>query len=89
MSEHPETPQGPVDPHGEGGIDAPAPPGGPQRTDAPGGSVTPATSDAERDTNSGQAGHIDEPVHSSDTPEGVEEERQEENAETSLDQPSS
>ena len=41
MSEQPETPQGPVDPHGEGGIDAPAPPGGPQRTDAPGGPDTP------------------------------------------------
>jgi len=37
MDDEKSTPQGPVDPHGQGGIDAPAPPGGPQRTDAPAG----------------------------------------------------
>ena len=83
VNEHPETPQGPVDPHGEGGPDAPAPPGGPQRTDAPGGPQKPAASDAEP----GQAGHIEEPVHG-DSPSPGSDERQEENAETSLDQPS-
>ncbi len=31
----PDTPQGPVEPHGPGAIDAAAPPGGPQRTDSP------------------------------------------------------
>ena len=83
MSEQPDSPQGPVDPHGQGGIDAPAPPGGPQRTDAPGGTGRPAASDAEP----GQAGHIEEPVRpAGPTPD--EDERQEENAETSLDQPS-
>jgi hypothetical protein len=84
MSEQPETPQGPVDPHGDGGIDAPAPPGGPQRTDSPGGSERPAASEAEP----GQAGHIEEPVKHAE-PAPAEDERQEENAETSLDQPSS
>ena len=41
MNDEKSTPQGPVDPHGQGGIDAPAPPGGPQRTDSPSGSHTP------------------------------------------------
>ncbi len=41
MTDEKSTPQGPPDPHGPGGIDAPAPPGGPQRTDAPSGSRTP------------------------------------------------
>jgi hypothetical protein len=41
MDDEKSTPQGPVDPHGPGGIDAPAPPGGPQRTDAPSGPDTP------------------------------------------------
>ena len=31
-----DRPQGPTDPHGPGGADAPPPPGGPLRTDAPG-----------------------------------------------------
>lgn len=30
-----DSPQGPLDPHGDGGIDAQPPPGGPQRTDSP------------------------------------------------------
>ena len=84
MNEHPETPQGPVDPHGEGGADAPAPPGGPQRTDAPSG--TPETT---ADDETGTAGHIAEPVGGSDARQDDGSERQEENAQTSLDQPSS
>jgi hypothetical protein len=37
MTEHDDRPQGPIDPHGPGGADAPPPPGGPQRTDTPQG----------------------------------------------------
>ena len=90
MSEQPETPQGPVDPHGEGGIDAPAPPGGPQRTDAPGPAQTPGENAPDPEPavptgaarpragqRAGRRGARDE-----------ERAQQEENAETSLDQPS-
>jgi hypothetical protein len=36
-----DVPTGPVNPRGPAGPDAPAPPGGPLRTDAPAGSTTP------------------------------------------------
>ena len=60
-----DKPQGPTDPQGPGGIDAPAPPGGPQRTDTPSGDKTPG-----------------------DGQDEDAQDLQEENAETSLDQPS-
>jgi hypothetical protein len=86
-----DSPQGPTDPHGKGGIDAPAPPGGPQRSDAPAGPDTPgeAASDPGEPTR-----HGTEPVGGdaapADEPTQDEEHRrqQEENAATSLDEPS-
>jgi hypothetical protein len=86
-----DTPQGPTDPHGKGGIDAPAPPGGPQRTDAPAGPDTPG--EAAPDTGE-PTKHGTEPVgggrHGGHEPTQDEEHRaqQEENAATSLDEPS-
>jgi hypothetical protein len=85
-----DRPQGPLDPHGKGGIDAPAPPGGPQRTDAPSGPDTPG----EPAPDSGESTqHGSEPVGG--TPRAEEptqderhREQQEENAGTSLDEPS-
>ena len=73
-----DTPQGPVDPHGPGGADAPPPPGGPQRTDTPDGPYgTPP-------------GEHDSELPSPDDREDRTRDRacQEENAETSLDEPS-
>lgn len=70
-----DTAQGPVDPHGEGGLDAPAPPGGPQRTDTPDGpyGVPPGEHESELpDEDDAAAGSA----------------QQEENAERSLDEPS-
>ncbi len=86
-----DTPQGPIDPHGPGGIDAPAPPGGPQRSDAPAGPDTPgeAAPDPGEPTR-----HGGEPVGGAqadaDEPTQDEQHRaqQEENAGTSLDEPS-
>jgi hypothetical protein len=75
MSDPQETPQGPVDPHGAGGMDAPAPPGGPQRTDTPDGPYgkPPGEHGSELPDESDDVGGS-----------GV----QEENAERSLDEPS-
>ncbi|HEY0948574.1 hypothetical protein [Nocardioides sp.] len=73
-----DTPQGPVDPHGPGGADAPAPPGGPQRTDSPDGpyGVPPGEHDSELpDADDGEDHSPGRAV-------------QEENAGTSLDEPS-
>ena len=75
------------------GLDAPTPPGGPQRTDAPDGSTTPG--EPARDPGPGTervtkpAGHADVPP-APDHDGQAEENRdlQEENAESSLDQPS-
>jgi hypothetical protein len=75
-------------------LDAPTPPGGPQRTDAPAGHDTPGTEGqdpgpgTERVTKPDTGDHV--PPVSHDLPEQDEEGRelQEENAETSLDQPS-
>jgi len=79
MDDEKSTPQGPVDPHGQGGIDAPAPPGGPQRTDAPtGGSVAPEDIHDRPDTRTFSFNHTATP----------EKEAQLENAGTSLDEPS-
>ena len=75
MSYRHDRPQGPTDPHGDGGPDAPAPPGGPQRTDAPAGDRMP--------------GADIPPPHGDEREQGdAERSRQEENAETSLDEPS-
>lgn len=74
-----DTPQGPVDPHGPGGADAPPPPGGPQRTDTPDGSY--GTPPGEH--GSELPGPDDrEPDDAPDRPV------QEENGGTSLDEPS-
>jgi hypothetical protein len=91
VSDDKDTPQGPTDPHGQGGIDAPAPPGGPQRADAPAGPDTPgeAAQDSGEPTR-----HGTEPVGDNrteaDEPTQDEKQRdhQEENAATSLDEPS-
>ena len=85
-----ETPQGPADPHGQGGIDAPTPPGGPQRTDAPATGETPGENapDPGPDDPSG-GGQVPEPVRDPDAVASDEERAEQvENAETSLDQPS-
>ena len=86
-----DAPQGPTDPHGKGGIDAPAPPGGPQRVDAPAGTDTPG----EPALDSGErTEHGQEPVRGgrNDPAEPTQDEehrsQQEENAATSLDEPS-
>ena len=91
MSDDKDQPQGPTDPHGRGGIDAPAPPGGPQRTDAPSGPSTPG--EPARDTGE-KTEHGQQPVgdttHDADGPTQDEQHRaqQEENAATALDEPS-
>jgi hypothetical protein len=71
-------------------LDAPTPPGGPQRTDAPDGGETPGTA-APDPGPSAPATDSAVPTPEGDRPEQDDEERdqQEENAETSLDQPSS
>lgn len=88
-----DSPQGPVDPSGPGGIDAPAPPGGPQRTDAPSGPATPGT--PAQDPGPGtqrvtrpETGGAPEPTEPDTGQDIGERGQQEENAETSLDQPS-
>lgn len=84
------------------GLDAPTPPGGPQRGDAPDGSVTPGAaggSDPEPAAHPGTAADdsssdvtpeptADGSVHATSQADQVNEEMQEENAETALDQPS-
>ena len=88
-----DQPQGPTDPHGEGGIDAPAPPGGPQRTDAPSGGATPGQPapdpgpEVERSTKrEGGEAHEPEPAGNGQSP--AEQAWQAENAASSQDQPS-
>ncbi|MEI5676554.1 MULTISPECIES: hypothetical protein [unclassified Nocardioides] len=70
-------------------LDAPTPPGGPQRTDAPDGRDTPGEA-ATAPAPSTPAAGTDVPEPSGDRPEqdAAERDAQEENAETSLDQPS-
>jgi hypothetical protein len=78
----------------EKSLDAPTPPGGPQRTDAPDGSATPG----EPGKDPGPATErVTKPEGESDVPpvthqrtqDDEDRDLQEENAETSLDQPSS
>lgn len=70
-------------------LDAPTPPGGPQRTDAPDGRETPGTPAQDPGPRTPASGS-DLPAPEGDRPEQDDGERdlQEENAETSLDQPS-
>ena len=79
-------------------LDAPTPPGGPQRTDAPSGADTPG--EPAQDPGAGtqrvtrdEGGHAEEPTRDRSGQDSGQDEAsqdlQEENAETSLDQPSS
>lgn len=70
-------------------LDEPTPPGGPQRTDAPQGHETPGEAAPDPGVPAPESGD-DVPAPRGDRPEQGEEGRdlQEENAETSLDQPS-
>ncbi len=84
--------------------DAPTPPGGPQRSDAPQGDATPgpaeAASQPEPPVRAGTADDQPSPadsqpeptadgtIHATTQADQVNEEMQEENAETALDQPS-
>ncbi|MCW2791531.1 MAG: hypothetical protein JWO76_629 [Nocardioides sp.] len=76
-------------------LDAPTPPGGPQRTDAPAGSETPGEPgkdpgpSAQRVTRPEGEGDVPSPAHDRDDQTDGDRDLQEENAETSLDQPSS
>jgi hypothetical protein len=83
-------------------LDAPTPPGGPQRTDAPDGSASPGRAGGaapEPEVHAGTAADesssdvtpeptADGTVHATSQADQVNEELQEENAETALDQPS-
>lgn len=74
-------------------LDAPAPPGGPQRSDAPSGGHTPGEPaqdpgpEVQRVTRD-EGGSADEPTADEATQGQAAHDLQEENAETSLDQPS-
>ena len=83
--DRPDTPQGPEDPHGTGGLDAPPPPGGPQRTDQPAPGATPD------DPDEGTRSPAYEPRDEAPGDAGEESRAdglQAENAGTSLDEPS-
>ena len=98
-----DQPSGPENPRAAGGPDAPAPPGGPLRGDAPSGAGTPGGPSApqtepdepltagDRDGASGESeGSFDEtprPAGPADK-QIADEDAQQENAETSLDEPS-
>ena len=75
-------------------LDAPTPPGGPQRGDAPDGGTTPGTEATEpgpgvdRVTKRDGTHDIPSPTHDERDQEDAAEAVQLENAETSLDQPS-
>jgi hypothetical protein len=88
-------PQGPEDPHGPGGIDAPAPPGGPQRADAPAGPDTPGTpakdpgEHVQRVTKPEGTGSVPPPQSEQHGDQrDVEQATQLENAQTAQDEPS-
>ena len=74
-------------------LDAPTPPGGPQRSDAPSGSHTPGEPaqdpgpEVQRVTRD-EGGSAEEPVVDEATQGQAAHDLQEENAETHLDQPS-
>jgi hypothetical protein len=101
-AEQQDQPTGPPNPRGASGPDAPAPPGGPQRSDAPQGPGTPggpqdpptqpepevhpsSTPDGPQTI---PAPTSDGEIHARTQADQVNEELQEENAETALDQPS-
>lgn len=93
MPEQQDSTQGPADPTGPGGIDAPTPPGGPQRTDAPDAPVVPG--EPAQDTGPGVArvtkredGEAPSPTPPDPGQDTDAAQLQQENAETSLDQPS-
>jgi hypothetical protein len=75
-------------------LDAPKPPGGPQRGDAPSGSQTPGTAapepgpETKRVTRPDGPNSVPAPEGDEGTQDPEESELQEENAGTSLDQPS-
>ncbi len=75
-------------------LDAPAPPGGPQRTDSPSGAETPG--EPAQDPGPGvqrvtrdEGGDAEAPSPDGSSQGEGEQQLQEENAQTSLDQPSS
>ena len=76
-------------------LDAPRPPGGPQRTDAPDGASTPGDQatepgpGVERVTKRSDSSDVPAVTHDERDQSGAGEAVQEENAGTSLDQPSS
>ncbi len=75
-------------------LDAPSPPGGPQRTDAPSGGRTPGEPARDPGANTqrvtrDEGGDADEPTSDGASQGEAARGLQEENAETSLDQPSS
>ena len=90
-----DKPQRPTNPSREGGLDAPAPPGGPQRTDSPAGPDSPGEPAPDpgpgthRVTRPAGGGDVPEPTHDADNQSDEERDLQEENAGSSLDQPSS
>ncbi len=96
-----DQPTGPENPRGAAGPDAPAPPGGPQRDDTAQGESTPGgprhpDTHPEPETHPGNVEEhsptpeatSDGEIHARTQAEQANEELQEENAETSLDQPS-
>lgn len=91
-----ESKQGPSNPHAEG-VDAPSPPGGPLRQDGMGGGGLTGGHDDEASASSTNDQHASEsgggtiPLEdeqSHPTPASEEDDVEQENAETSLDQPS-
>ena len=78
MSDDKDTPQGPTDPHGQGGIDAPA---GPTSPGEPARDSGKPTEHGQEPVGAGD--HHDEP-----TQDQSHREQQEENAGTHLDEPS-
>ena len=87
MSE-PETKPGPANPEPEG-LDAPTPPGGPQRQDGAEGGLGGGHGDTASEHSDEHGGTIPiEDEQPGEDPGTIEDEDQRENAETSLDQPS-
>jgi hypothetical protein len=102
MSDTADEPTGPLNPRGSSGPDAPAAPGGPMRTDAPAGTTTPGGPDdppqePEPEVHPSSlpdgpqtipAPTTDGERHPRTQTDQANEQLQEENAETSLGQPS-
>jgi hypothetical protein len=101
---HDDAPTGPANPRSDAGPDAPTPPGGPQRSDAPQGDAGPGPvepdTQPEPPVHAGTAADgptladsqpeptADGSIHATTQADQVNEELQEENAESALDQPS-